>query len=166
MNTIVMYNHKVDLSFSDFDQVTEEVVEKLIKASATKSCLLDPLPTWYLKENISVFVPIITNIINMSLSTGIFPNSLKQAVINPLIKKQSLNSNELKNYRPVANIKFLSKLIEKHVISEINTHMTKYKLGESLQSAYLRGHSTETALLKVKDDIMGHIHNQRGVTRS
>ena len=74
-----------------------------------------------------------------------------------------MNQNELKNYRPVANIKFLSKIIEKQVVNELNEHMVKHELGESLQSAYLSGHSTETALLKVKADIMNEIHHQKGV---
>jgi hypothetical protein len=160
-----MYNHDVSnvCRLSEFDQVTEDDVRGLIQGCATKSCLLDPLPTWFLKENISVFIPVITCIINTSISTGVFPSSLKQAVIIPLIKKQTLNPNELKSYRPVANIQFLSKLIEKHVVSNINNHMLNHHLGEELQSAYLSGHSTETALLKVKDDIMRHIHNQEGV---
>ena len=101
-----------------------------------------------------------TCIINTSISTGVFPSSLKHAVINPLIKKPSLNQSELKSYRPVANIPYLSKLIEKHVVNNINNHMLKHNLGEELQSAYMRGHSTETALLKVKDEIMGHVYNQ------
>jgi retron-type reverse transcriptase len=54
-------------------------------------------------------------------------------------------------------------LIEKHVVSNINNHMLNHHLGEELQSAYLSGHSTETALLKVKDDIIRHIHNREGV---
>ena len=100
---------------------------------------------------------------NMSLSTGIFPDIWKQAIINPLIKKPSLDSNELKNYRPVANISFTSKLIEKHVFNCINEHMDINNVGEELQSAYRSIHSTETALLQVKTDIMTYLHQQEGV---
>ena len=99
----------------------------------------------------------------MSLSTGVFPDSLKQTVINPIIKKQSLNPNDSKNYRTVANIPFLSKLIEKHVFTCINEHMTNHNLGADLQSAYRTAHSTESALLIVKDDIMKCLHNQQAV---
>jgi hypothetical protein len=116
-----------------------------------------------LVRKLVIEIPVITSIINTSISTGIFPTSLKHAVINPLIKKPSLNRSELKSYRPVANIPILSKLIEKHVVTIINNHMQKNHLGEELQSAYLRGHSTETALLKVKDEIMGQVYNRRGV---
>ena len=68
-----------------------------------------------------VFVHVLTHLLNLSLSTGVFPNVLKQALINPIIKKQTLDPNELKNYRPVANIPSLSKLLEKHVFNCINT---------------------------------------------
>ncbi|XP_072020412.1 uncharacterized protein [Amphiura filiformis] len=106
------YRVNVTCRLSKFNQVSEEDVIKLVNGTATKGCVLDPVPTWFLKENVSIYVPVITHIINMSLSTGVFPDTFKHAIINPLIKKQSLNPEELKNYRPVANIKFMSKLIE------------------------------------------------------
>ena len=158
-----VYEGSVTCRLSNYDLVSEEDVNKLICKTASKSCVLDPLPTWLLKSNSDVFVPIITKVINLSLSSGIFPSNLKHAILNPLIKKQSLNPNELKKYRPVANIKFMSKLIEKHVVNTISAHMLKYNLGEEHQSAYCAARSTETALVKVKDEIMNHIHNQKGV---
>ena len=158
-----MYSKTVTCNLSEFNPVSEEDVGKLINGAATKSCVLDCLPTWLLKNNYPVFVPIISRIINNSLKTGIFPSTFKNAVLNPLIKKQSLNPEELKNYRPVANIKFLSKLIEKQVVNNIKDHMTLYDLGDDYQSAYCSGRSTETALLKVRDDMLKMIYNQKGV---
>ena len=89
----------------------------------------------------------------MSLRDGVFQHSLKQAIVTPIIKKTTLDWNELKNYRPVSNISFIGKVIEKAVISQFNEHMEKNDLNEVFQSAYKNKHSTETALLKVKDDI-------------
>ncbi len=162
-NVTDIYDQSVSCKLSRFKELSEEDVIDLVNSSKTKSCLLDPLPTWYLKQNISVFAPVITPMINMSLSTGKFPEPLKQAIINPIIKKQSLDPNELKNYRPVANIPFLSKIIEKHVFNCIDDHMEEHNLGEELQSAYRSAHSTETALLQVKTDIMTSLYNQQGV---
>ena len=108
-------------------------------------------------------MPIITNIINESLSTGVFPQCLKSAIITPIIKKASLNPNNMKNYRPVSNIPFLSKLIEKQAVKMVNAHVVKNNLGEELQSAYKPAHSTETALLKVKADMMSSLSQHRGV---
>ena len=83
--------------------------------------------------------------------------------LNWLTLTQDLDQNSLKNYRPVSNIKFLSKVIEKHIVNNITEHMIENNLGEPLQSAYRVAHSTETALLKVKNDIMTSIHNRHGV---
>ena len=98
-NTLNMYNHTANVTLPKFTPVTHGDVEKLIKGAATKSCVLDVLPTWLLKENMSVFIPVIANIINMSLSTGTFPTPLKQVVLNPLIKKQ-LNSERTQKLSP------------------------------------------------------------------
>lgn len=162
-NVDVSVDETVSCHLSHFDLVNDDDVVNLINKSANKCCVLDPIPTWYIKHNLHIFVPVIKHIINMSLSTGVFPDALKHAIINPIIKKQSLDANVLKNYRPVANIPFISKLIEKHVFKCINEHMDKYNLGEDLQSAYRPRHSTETALLHVKNNIMQSLHNQRGV---
>jgi hypothetical protein len=150
-------------SLSEFDLLGEEDVLKAINEAPTKSCVLDPVPTWYLKQNIHVFVPIITQIINESLHTGMFPHCLKHSIVTPIIKKASLNPNDLKNYRPVSNLAFLSKLIEKQAVKSLNNYMEINHIGEQLQSAYKKAHSTETALMKVKDDIMKCISNRKGV---
>ena len=156
-------SHGLARTLSVFDHVSEEDIQKYITKSPAKSCLLDPIPTWFIKQNVSTFVPIITQIVNSSLSTGTFPESLKHAVISPVIKKQSLNLHELKNYRPVSNIPYLSKIIERHAVDNIARHMTENNLEEPLQSAYRPAHSTESALLKVKCDIMEFVSQRKGV---
>ena len=70
----------VNVTLAKFTPVTHDDVEKCIKGAATKSCVLDVLPTWLLKENMSVFIPVIAQIINMSLSSGPFPTTLKLRV--------------------------------------------------------------------------------------
>ena len=61
--------------------------------------------------------------------------SLKRAVITPIIKKPSLDPDELKNYRPVSSLPFLSKVIERQVVNTITDHMIDNNLGEPLQSS-------------------------------
>ena len=144
-----------------FRGVSVDEVLKLVKKSPNKSCVLDPLPTWLVKDHISVLLPTLSRIINMSLLSGTFPNILKKAVITPIIKKPSLNKDELKNYRPVANMHFTSKLLEKCVASQVSDYISANNLGEPMQSAYRAHHSTETALAKVHNDIQLAIDNQK-----
>ena len=96
---------------------------------------------------------------NESLQTGEFPDDLKEALVKPLLKKISLEPI-LKNYRPVSNLPFIGKLMERCVIDQLMDHIHVNNLMEPLQSAYKSYHSIETALLKVKADILKVMDNQ------
>ena len=89
-------------AFNTFQPVTEDEVRKCINESPTKSCLLDPIPTFLLRDCLDILLPSITKLVNYSLSDGSFPSAFKRAVVTPLIKKASLPKNDLKNYRPVS----------------------------------------------------------------
>ena len=140
-------------SLSTFHTVNHKEVGKVISKSPSKTCMLDPIPTALLKQCQDKLVTIISAIINLSLTTGTVPDSLKKAVITPILKKQSLDRNVLKNYRPVSNLPFLSKVMEKIVAHQLTSYLTLNSLLEPLQSAYRKSHSTETALTKVDNDI-------------
>ena len=129
-------------TFHTFLPVTVEKIAKLIKQCPTKSCSQDPLPTWLLKEQLNIFVPIITDIVNHSLSSGTFPMSFKTADITPLLKKSTLDHEILKTYRPVSNLSFLSKVVERVVTKQIQDYLTQFNLHEPFQSAYRKNHST------------------------
>ena len=82
---------------------------KIIMASKPSSCILDPIPTKLLKELLPVLGPPMLNKINVSLSTGCVPNSLKVAIIKPRLKKPNLDPENIKHYQPISNLPFLSK---------------------------------------------------------
>ena len=63
------------------------------------------------------------NIINVSLATGCVPNSLKVAVIKPLLKKPNLDPENIKNYLPISNLPFLSKILEKAVAQQLTAFL-------------------------------------------
>ena len=148
---------------SAFTPVSEEALSKIIAKSPTKSCSLDPIPTWLLKENIDVLLPSITHLVNCSLSTSCMPSLYKDAVVTPILKKASLPPDSLKNYRPVSNLPYLSKVIEKAAASQLQDHLAENNIDEKFQSAYKRLHSTETATLRVQNDILRLIDDKKCV---
>ena len=100
-----------------------------------------------------VLLPVPTTLINRSLREGCFPTCYKEAVVRPLIKKPSADPEECTSFRPVSNLAFVSKILEKVVASQLKWHLCENDLEETLQSAYRQNHSCETALLKVHNDI-------------
>jgi len=106
------------------------------------------------KKVINSLLPLMTKLINSSLESGTVPDSMKVARISPLLKKPSLNCEELNSYRPVSNLSFLSKLLEKVVTKRLQAYMDLHGLYDPTQSTYRTGHSTETALTKVQNDLL------------
>ena len=111
---------------------------------------MDPIPTVLLHDILPTLAPIITQIVNTCLTSGTFPSDLKSAIVQPILKKAGLNREVLKNFRPVSNLSFLSKVIEKVIASRLADHMAANDLMDPMQSAYRKGHSAETALLRVQ----------------
>ena len=103
---------------------------------------------------IDVIAPAITHIVNLSLSSGIFPKKFKYAFIKPLLKKLILDSTNLKNYRPISNLSFLSKLVERIISNRLLTHLSSHNLLAKFQTAYRNFHSSKAALLHVQNDIL------------
>ena len=113
----------------------------------------------YALDALYTLCPVITTIVNQSLSTGMFPSAFKHALVKPLLKKSSLDPNVHKNYRPVSNLAFVSKIIEKVVAARLLDHVKENDLNETFQSAYKKCHSTDTALLRVHNDTIRSIDN-------
>ena len=141
-------------TLSSFQTVTAKQILKLIKSSPQKSCSLDPWPIFLILEYIDILIIPVTQIINLSLIEGTFPEDFKKALVTPLLKKPSLDKEILNNYRPVSNLSYISKLVERVIAAQINSHLSTNGLINKYQSAYKARHSTESALLKIQNDIL------------
>ena len=148
--------------FDTFQPLSCDVLASIIHKLNRTTCGLDPFPTKLLMSHLSSIINIILRIVNLCFSSGDFPASCKSAIISPLIKKTSLDSEILKNYRPVANLSFISKIIEKAIATQIHSHLINNDIVDNFQSAYKTGHSCETALLRVYNDIVTTIGRGNG----
>ena len=124
------------------------------RLESDKACKLDPLPATIMRSCYLALVPVFKTVINLSLSTGSIPEDLKIASLRPLPNKLNADCEQFSNFRPVFNLKFLSKLVEKSVFAQLNNYLTVNGLHERFQSAHKAHHSTETALLTITNDIL------------
>ena len=79
----------------------------------------------------------------------------------PLIKKQGLDPDDPSNYRPISNLNTLSKILERVFLSRLLPHINSSQNFNHHQSAYRKYHSTETALLKILDDVYTGVGRRR-----
>ena len=150
----------VSSRFSNFAEISQEKVTKIVKSSKPTTCRTDPIPSSIVKDNADILIPLITSIINQSLQQGTFCNQWKLATVKPLLKKGNL-APTLNNYRPVSNLSYISKLVEKCVVSQLNDYLTTHNLHSEHQSAYKECFSTETALCSLMDQLLWSFENQR-----
>ncbi len=130
--------------------MSEETVRQIIKDSSSKSYSHDPLFTWRLKQCLDTHLPVITEIVNLSLLAATFPDNFKEAILTLLIQKVFMDPEILKNFHPISNLNFTSKTVEKVDAMYVRDYMTANGLHELLQSVYKKLHSTETVLLYVQ----------------
>ena len=90
----------------------------------------------------------------VSLFTGTVPKQFKQAVVVPSLKKPGLYTNDLEHFRPVSNLPFIPKLLEKIVLRQLQKHLSDNSRLEMHQSAYRNDHCMETAVLSVLDCLL------------
>ena len=137
----------------EFSPTTVEELRTIISSGEIKTAFNDILPRDLMKSSIEVLLPYICTLINTSLATGSM-EGIKESTIMPILKKNGLDPEVLKNYRPVSDIVVISKLIEKVVLRRLYSHERSNGLQCHHQHGYKKFHSTETLLLSVVNDVL------------
>ncbi len=150
------------LQFNDFRPCTLDELRQVILQSPRKSCHLDPLPHTLLLPSLEHILPFLHLLCNKSLNSGVLPDCEKSATITPILKKSGLDPDSAASYRPVSNLTYVSKLIERLACAQLTAYLHNHHLLPLVQSAYRQHHSTETATLKIASDVFdavdaGHV---------
>ena len=161
MKEVEERNVNPQISFSQFEHTSDEEIYKLISESNSKTCDLDIVPTRIFKSFSKSLAPAVTIIMNKSLKTGTVSTSYKKAIVIPSLKNPSLDSSDPLSYRPVSNLPYISKLLEKVVCKQLVNHLSAHNLLPSNQSAYRKNFSTETSLLNVSNNILCNLDKGR-----
>ena len=136
-------------SFS-LSSVQPDEVEKVISSlSNSTSFGMDMIDTFIIKLIKHDIIPALTHIINLSITSKIFPISWKKAKIIPLHKKDDILNR--KNYRPVALIPVFSKVLERVIFNQVVAYVSENNLIHPSHHAYRSNHNTTTALLQMYD---------------
>ena len=125
---MLLFSHPVSkpCSFESFKPISPEQVLFLIGRAQSETSELDPVPTWLVKECAVILAPFFAYVFNDGLQKGHLSPEQKRAVIYPGLKKPSLNPDDLANYRPISNLSFVSKLLERAVHAHCSvTHVSK-----------------------------------------
>jgi hypothetical protein len=142
-----------DCRLEELIPVTETDLRRIISSSNLKSCELDPLPPFVIVNVLDDIIAFLVYMFNRSLSDGCLPLSQKRAVVFPVLKKSNLDPNVCQNYRPISNLSFLSKTLERIVAAQLVPYLENSGLLPPTQSGFRSFHSTETLLLSLLSDI-------------
>lgn len=148
-------------TLDSFTPATLDEVRNAILASSDSTCDLDTIPTKLLKSCLDSLLHPITNIINMSFAEGSFPDQYKHALVSPRLKKYNLPKEDMSSYRPISNLNFVSKIIERLIHTRIFNHLNSFSSITPFQSAYRPFHSVETALLYIQNDLLLAANEQK-----
>uniref|UniRef100_A0A803TEE6 Reverse transcriptase domain-containing protein n=1 Tax=Anolis carolinensis TaxID=28377 RepID=A0A803TEE6_ANOCA len=136
-----------------FTPLDAEAVDRIMTAARPTTCSLDPCPSWLVKSCLDGLREPLLNIINSSLEQLVFPEGLKEPSVSLLLKKPDLDHSVPASYRPVSNLPFLGKLVERAAVEQLQQFLNDTARLDPFQSGFRRGHRTETVLVTITDQL-------------
>jgi len=140
--------------FRNIHPISATEIHRIIASCPAKASFADCIPPSIIKDCPNLFSELIAELANRSFREGIFPSCFKHASVVPLLKKPSLDKHVPSSYRPISNLDFISKILERLFHARIQPHITLSPSFNQYQSAYRRHHSTETSILHILDSIL------------
>ncbi len=140
--------------WSEFELVMIQTCREItLKLKSTFSSF-DIIPSRFVKQIFDTIGSDLVIIINNCLKTGTAPEYFKVASVTPICKKPSLDTADYSNFRPISNLLFVSKILEKIVFRQLQSYLSTNCISDIFQSGFKSLHSTESALLKVFNDVL------------
>ncbi len=132
--TQIRQQFQKEVTMSVFEEIDSKMLEEIILHLKSSTCSLDTLLTSFFKSVLNCLEADLLEVVNASLLSGTFPNSLKTAVVKPHLKKHNLDNTMLSNYRPISNLPFIGKIIEKVVFNQLNKYLNSNGYLDNLKS--------------------------------
>lgn len=138
-------------SFFKFKDVNDDIIYKVLNDISSNAVGVDGLHLKFLKLIYNELKVVISHVFNFSLANGVYPNDWKKSIILPLPKISE--PTESKHYRPINILCVLAKMLDKVVYSQISKFIEDNNILYKYQSGYRSMFSTQTALIRITDDI-------------
>lgn len=139
-------------SMAMFTVDSDEIEHTILNLKDKCAVGWDGISTTLVKASRHILIPLLCHIFNASLTTGIFPQSFKKAIVHPIFKSGDRDS--VTNYRPISVLTVFSKIFEKIINKRLIKFLNKHTILSNNQFGFRRGRSTEDAVLQLSDTIV------------
>ena len=137
-----------------FEAATADEFKAILLNSPAKKSQRDPAQTWLMKRAVHKSSPVHRWNVLCVASTIKLPSACEKVTVPPQLKKPNVDPNDPASYRPISNLSFLSQVVEKIVDARLSEHVCRHRLLPVVKSAYRPYHSTETAVVRVLNDMI------------